>query len=52
MNTDVMIDIEKVCRLCLREDDGCTKMISINGNRQLVKVIQNCLQIEVGISVY
>jgi hypothetical protein len=37
-------DFEKVCRLCLREDDGRNKMISIFG---LEEIIKKCVQIEV-----
>lgn len=41
------IDIEKVCRLCLREDDGRCKMTSMYQQPELDYIIQKCVQIEV-----
>lgn len=47
------IDIEKVCRLCLREDDGRCKMTSMYQQPELDYLIQKCVQIEVsGDSLY
>jgi len=51
MSTE-LIDVERVCRLCLREDDGYCKMISIYGKPDLEKTILNCIQIEVDMSIY
>lgn len=43
------VDLEKVCRLCIREDDGQSKMISIYEQPDLEDIIKNCLQIEVNL---
>lgn len=44
----LIIDFEKVCRLCLRDDDGQSKMISLFENPVLEETIKKCVQIEVG----
>lgn len=46
----LIIDFEKVCRLCLRDDDGHSKMISIFEKPVLEETIRNCVQIEVLLS--
>ncbi|KAE9542638.1 hypothetical protein AGLY_002549 [Aphis glycines] len=43
----LIIDFEKVCRLCLRDDDENSKMVSIFENPVLEETIRNCVQIEV-----
>jgi len=48
----VLIDIEKVCRLCLREDDGHSKMTSIYERQDLEETIYKCVQIEVNILTF
>jgi len=45
----LVIDFEKVCRLCLRDDDGQSKMISIFEEPHLEETIKNCVQIDVSI---
>lgn len=45
------IDIEKVCRLCLREDDGRCKMTSMYQQPELDYLIQKCVQIEVSVQL-
>lgn len=45
----LIIDFEKVCRLCLRDDDENSKMVSIFENPVLEETIRNCVQIEVNI---
>lgn len=47
--TRLIIDFEKVCRLCLRDDDGQSKMISIFEKPHLEETIRKCVQIEVSI---
>lgn len=43
----LIIDFEKVCRLCLRDEDVNSKMVSIFENPVLEETIRNCVQIEV-----
>lgn len=43
----VIFDLDKVCRLCIREDDGQSKMTSIYEQPDLEDIIKNCVQIEV-----
>lgn len=45
----LVIDFEKVCRLCLRDEDVNSKMVSIFENPVLEETIRNCVQIEVNI---
>jgi hypothetical protein len=42
-----LIDFDKVCRLCLRDDDGNSKMVSIFEKPVLEETIKDCVQIEV-----
>lgn len=44
-----VIDLEKVCRLCFREDNGLSKMTSIYEQQDLEETIKKCLQIEVNV---
>lgn len=48
----LLIDFEKVCRLCLREDDGYCKMTSIYEQYDLEETIRKCVQIEVNVFSY
>jgi len=43
----LIIDFDKVCRLCLRDDDGNSKMVSIFEKPILEETIKDCVQIEV-----
>lgn len=43
----VIFDVDRVCRLCIREDDGQSKMTSIFEQPELEDIIKNCVQIEV-----
>ncbi|VVC26530.1 Hypothetical protein CINCED_3A000939 [Cinara cedri] len=45
----VIFDIERVCRLCIREDDGQSKMTSIFEQPDLEDIIKNCVQIEISL---
>jgi len=47
----IIIDFEKVCRLCFREDDGRSKMTSIYEQQDLEEIIYKCVQIEVSRSM-
>ncbi|XP_050521795.1 zinc finger protein OZF-like [Daktulosphaira vitifoliae] len=44
-----VVDVEKVCRLCFREDDGHSKMTSIFERHELEDIIKKCVQIEVSL---
>lgn len=44
------IDLEKICRLCFREDDGTSKMVSLYEQPSLEETIQKCVQVEVILS--
>lgn len=48
----VLIDFEKVCRLCFRDDDGRSKMTSIYEQQDLEETIYKCVQIEVNPNTY
>lgn len=43
----VSINVDKVCRLCLREDDGTFQMTSLYDRLDLEETIRKCVQIEV-----
>ncbi|XP_050423549.1 zinc finger protein 235-like [Adelges cooleyi] len=45
-----VVDVEKVCRLCFREDDGRSKMTSIFERHELEDTIRKCVQIEVSLN--
>lgn len=47
----LLIDFEKVCRLCFREDDGHSEMTSLYERQDLEETIQRCVQIEVNFKI-
>lgn len=47
----VLIDFEKVCRLCFREDDGHGEMTSLYERQDLEETIRRCVQIEVNFKI-